>query len=74
MPNLILLTCVVLAGTSFVSYTAQDITAAGYGQNWASDVCSAAPFACGNPQLTAYIAAGCAGLWLVMKFVSALRS
>jgi hypothetical protein len=73
MTNLILLICVVLASTSFVSYTAQDIAAAGYGQNWAGDVCWAAPFACGNPHLMAYGAAGFAGLWLVMKFVSALR-
>ena len=73
MANLILLICVILAGASFVSFTAQDISAAGYGQNWASDVCSVAQLACGNPHQMAYVAAGLAGLWIVMKFVSAMR-
>lgn len=73
MANFILLVTVVLAGTSFVSYTAQDIAAAGYGENWAREACSLAPFACQSPQLTAYIATGLAGLWIVMKFVAALR-
>lgn len=73
MVNLILFVCVLLAGGSFVSFTAENITSAGYGQNWASDVCGAAPFACGNPQLMGYVAVGFAALWLVMKFVSAAR-
>ncbi len=73
MGNSLLLIAVFLAAASFVSYTAQDIAAAGYGQNWANDVCLAAPFACQNPHQMAYVAAGFAGLWIVMKFVSALR-
>lgn len=73
MANFILWMTVVLAGTSFVSYTAQDIAAAGYGENWASQACSLAPFACQNTQLTAYCSAGLAGLWILMKFAAALR-
>jgi hypothetical protein len=73
MANLVLMTAVLLAVASFVSYTAQDIAAAGYGQHWANDVCWAAPFACQNPHLMAYIAAGITGVWILMKFDSALR-
>lgn len=73
MANFILLITVVLATTSFVSYTAQDIAAAGYGGRWASTACSLAPFACQNPQLTAYAAAGLASLWVLMKFAAAIR-
>lgn len=73
MANFILLITVVLAGTSFVSYTAQNIAAAGYGENWASAACSLAPLACQNPQLTTYAAAGLAGLWILLKFAGALR-
>ena len=73
MANFILLITVVLAGTSFVSYTSQDIAAAGYGESWARSACSLAPLACQNPQLTAYAAAGFAGLWILMKLAAALR-
>jgi len=73
MANFILLVTVVLATASFVSYTAQDVAAVGYGQAWASSACALAPFACQNPQLMAYGAAGLAGLWVLMKFVAALR-
>ena len=73
MANFILLMAVVIAASSFVSYTAQDIAAAGYGQNWATDVCYAIPFACQSPQQTAYVAAGITGLWILLKFVAALR-
>lgn len=73
MANFVLFMTVILAGTSFISYTAQDIAAAGYGENWASSACSLAPFACQNPQLTTCAAAALAGLWLLMKFVAALR-
>jgi len=73
MANFILTITVALAAVSFISYTAQDIAAAGYGENWASAACSLAPFACQSPQATAYAAAGFAGLWILMKFVAALR-
>ncbi|HUI14070.1 MAG TPA: hypothetical protein VL048_11455 [Xanthobacteraceae bacterium] len=73
MANFVLLLAVLLAGTSFVSYTAQDIAAAGYGENWASNVCYAVPFACQSPQMTAYVAAGFTGIWILLKFVAALR-
>ncbi|HEX3936100.1 MAG TPA: hypothetical protein VHX43_01240 [Xanthobacteraceae bacterium] len=73
MANFILLVTVALAGTSFISYTAQDIAAAGYPENWARSACSLALFACQNPQLTTYISAGLAGLWILLKFAEALR-
>lgn len=73
MDNFILLVTVVLAGASFVSYSAQSIAAAGYGQNWASDACSLASFACQNPQTVAYVSAGFAGVWILMKFIAVLR-
>jgi hypothetical protein len=73
MANFVLLIAVLLAGASFVSFTAQDVAAAGYGENWASDFCMAAPIACQSPHQMAYIAAGFTGLWLLMKFVAALR-
>lgn len=73
MANFVLLITVLFGGASFVSYTAQDIAAAGYGQNWASAACSLAPHACQNPQAMAYVSAGFAGLWILMKFVAALR-
>ncbi|MFY9759403.1 MAG: hypothetical protein WB772_07140 [Xanthobacteraceae bacterium] len=68
MANFVLLIAVLFATASFVSYTA-----AGYGQNWASDVCYAMPLACQSPQQMAYVAAGLAGFWILLKFVSALR-
>lgn len=73
MANFVLLIAVVLAAAGFVSYTALDIAAAGYGQNWASGVCYAIPFACQSPQQMAYAVAGFVGLWILLKFVSALR-
>ena len=73
MANFILFMTVILATTSFVSYTAHDVAAAGYGGSWASAACSLAPFACQSPQLTAYSAAALAGLWVLMKFAAAIR-
>jgi hypothetical protein len=72
MANFILLSAIVLGGASFVAFTA----AGSLGSDafhWASSVCSAAPLACYSPQPMALAAAGLAGLWIVMKFVSALR-
>lgn len=51
MATFVLLMAVLLAAASFASYTVQDI-AAGYGQNWASDVCYAVPLACQSPRQT----------------------
>lgn len=73
MASFVLFIAIVVGAASFVSFTAQDIAAAGYGQHWASDVCMAAPVACDNPQQMAYIATAFGGLWIVMKFVAALR-
>ncbi len=44
MANFVLLIAVLFATASFVSYTA-----AGYGQNWASDVCYAMPARLSKP-------------------------
>lgn len=73
MANFVLLIAVLLAGASFVSFTAQEVAVAGYGQNWAGDFCWAAPLACQSPHQMAYVAAGFTGLWILVKFVSALR-
>lgn len=73
MANFVLLIAVIVGGASFVSFTANDLSAAGYGQQWASDACSSLPLVCEDPQAMAYVASGFAGLWLVMKFVAALR-
>lgn len=69
MANLILLICVVLTAASFVSFTA----AAGSGESWATDICYMAPLACGNAQAMGLSAAAFGFLWLMVKFVAALR-
>ena len=72
MANFILLSAILLGAGSFVSYTAAggfDIT----GLNWANDMCFATPLPCHSPEQMALAAAGLVGLWIVMKFVSALR-
>jgi hypothetical protein len=71
MANFILLVAILLAGTSFIALNTQTLGA--YGLTWASDVCWAAPLACDYPHQVAYLAAGLGGLWIVMKFASALR-
>jgi hypothetical protein len=71
MPNLILALAVVCAGVSCAFYTANDT--AGSVPHWASDVCSAAEMLCHQPEQLAFAAAGLAALWLIIKFVSAVR-
>jgi hypothetical protein len=71
MANFILLLAFLCAGTSFVFFTAGN--SAGGLPNWASGVCSTANLLCHNPQLAVFAAVGLAGLWLVLKIVSALR-
>lgn len=43
------------------------------GPNWGSKVCSAARAFCNDPQQLLYAAIALACLWLLMKFVSAVR-
>jgi len=43
------------------------------GPNWGSKVCSAARSFCENPQQLLYAAVALGCLWLLMKFVSAVR-
>jgi len=72
MANFILLSAILFGTASFVSFTA----AGGFaitGLNWAGDMCFATPLTCHSPQQMALAAAGLVGLWIVMKFVSALR-
>jgi hypothetical protein len=71
MTNLVLILAIICAGASYAFYTAGG--AGGDIPNWASDVCSAAPTLCHYPQQMAFAAAGLAALWMLMKFVSAIR-
>jgi len=41
--------------------------------SWANQICSLAPHPCDNPHQLAYAALALAGLWLVMRLVSAAR-
>jgi hypothetical protein len=71
MANLLLLLAALCAGTSYAFYAAND--AVGNVPNWASSACSAAPLLCHHPQQMAIAAACLAALWLLVKFVSAVR-
>ena len=71
MANLLLLLAIICAGASFAFYSAKG--AIGDVPNWASDVCSAAPMFCHYPLQMAFAAAGLAALWILIKFVSAVR-
>jgi hypothetical protein len=71
MANFILLVAILLASASYVALNASILSADGL--TWATDACLAAPLACNNPRLIAYVATGLGGLWILMKLVSALR-
>jgi hypothetical protein len=71
MANLLLLLAILCAGASYAFYTADSAT--GDVPNWASDVCSSARTLCHNPQQMAIAAVCLAGLWILIKFTSALR-
>jgi hypothetical protein len=71
MANFTLFLAILCAGASFVFYTAANIASGGAG--WASSVCSTARVFCHSPLQMGYVAAGLAALWVVMKFVSAVR-
>jgi len=74
MANFILLIAILLAGTSYASFTAKSTVVGSEGQNWATNFCSSAHQACQYPYETAYAAAALVGLWLLIKFLSAIRS
>lgn len=69
--NFVLWGAVVLAATSYVAVNAASLES--YGLDWGTDICSAVPFVCNNPHQVFYLAAGLGGLWILMKFMSALR-
>jgi hypothetical protein len=71
MRNFVLLLTILCAGASFLFFTAAK--SAVDGPNWASSVCSSAKMFCHSPLQLTYAAAGLAGLWVVMTFVSAIR-
>jgi hypothetical protein len=73
MANFILLIAILLAAVSFTSFTARDASDASDGPNWAVNMCSSAHQLCQYPQQITYAAVGLAALWLVLKFVSAIR-
>ncbi len=71
MASFILFIAVLLAGASFVFYTAGSV--AGHGSAWASNLCSAAFGLCDRPELLGVAAIGFGGLYIIVKIVSALR-
>jgi hypothetical protein len=73
MANLILLIAIILAGMSYTSFTARDAIAAPNGPNWATTLCSSTHELCQYPNQMAYAAAGLVAIWLLVKFVSAIR-
>ena len=71
MVNIILLFAIACAFACLVFFTASGMVADG--PNWGSQLCSTAPSLCRSPQHLAYLAVGLLGLWILMKFVSAVR-
>ena len=71
MANIFLLFAFLCIIANFVFSTA-NLTVAG-GPNWGSKVCSAARSFCNDPQQLLYAAIALACLWLLLKFVSAVR-
>ena len=72
MANIFLLFALLCIIANFVFSTA-NLMAANGTPNWGAEICSAASSFCNDPQqlLYAAIALGC--LWLLIKFVSAVR-
>ena len=70
MANFLLCLGVLLAGASFVAFTAAGELS---GDGWAGQLCAVVPLACHSPQLFAYAAVGLVGLSLLIKFISAVR-
>jgi hypothetical protein len=71
MAKLLLLLAIICAGASFAFYSANGAVADV--PNWANQVCSASRTLCQYPEGMAVAAAGLAGLWLMVAFVSAIR-
>jgi hypothetical protein len=69
MANFILLLAILSATASFVAFNANVA-----GSNWGNEICSAASPLCHYPQQLAFAAAGLAALWIMIKFVSAVRN
>jgi hypothetical protein len=69
--NIILLLAIVSACACLAFFAASGMVADG--PNWGSEVCATAPSLCRSPQHLAYLAVGLFGLWILMKFVSAVR-
>jgi uncharacterized protein (UPF0333 family) len=73
MAGFLLLIAVVLAAASFTSYTAKSAAGASDSPSWATNACSSVHQLCQYPQELAIAAAGLVALWLLIKFVSAIR-
>jgi len=71
MAGFILLLAVLLAAASVTFYSAAHLAVDG--PNWASNMCSTAKLLCHSPKQMAYAAAALAALWLLMRFLSAVR-
>jgi len=72
--NFILFIAILLAGASYASFTARSSMRVVDGSEWALGFCSSIKGICDYPDEFAYAAAGLAAIWLVMKFVLAIRS
>ena len=68
--NFLLFLAILCSGSWFLLSNAGELTNEA---RWANSVCSAAGSLCSNPQPLAWAALAIAVLWLVIKFVSAVR-
>jgi hypothetical protein len=68
--NFLLFLAILSSGSWFLLYNAGELTG---DVHWANSVCSVAGSLCSNPQPLAWAALGFVVLWLVIKFVSAVR-
>jgi hypothetical protein len=68
--NFLLFLAILCSGSWFLLSNAGELTNEA---RWANSMCSAAGSLCSNPQPLAWAALGIAVLWLVIKFVSAVR-
>jgi hypothetical protein len=73
MAGFVLLVAILLAATSYTTFTARSVALHSHGPNWATNLCSSAHQLCQYPDQMAYAAASLAALWVLMKFVSAIR-
>jgi hypothetical protein len=66
MKSFILFLAIMCAGARLMLFVAAS-------EDWGRGVCRAARALCDNPEQLAFAAAGLAGLWIVVMFVSAIR-